>query len=67
MEMSQENPLYSYLKQRKMLFYFSFTKSQINRQNRSCLQVLGSVGGGVGCGERMQEDEYSTNTVYICM
>jgi hypothetical protein len=66
MEVSQGSSLYSYLKQTKMLFYFSFTKSQEG--------ITGSVCGaswyqkeGRCCGENVWEGEYGTNTVYTCM
>jgi hypothetical protein len=46
MEMSQGNSLCSYLKQTKMSFFFSFTKSE----NRRAEQVL-LLGGFIPVGE----------------
>jgi hypothetical protein len=39
MEMSQGNPLYSYLKQTKMSVFFFFNKTKDRGQKRSCLGV----------------------------
>jgi hypothetical protein len=63
MEMSQRNPLYSYLKQK---CFFSKT------ENRKVNQVLFGVGTSVGAGggrykESVREGEWGENTMYSCM
>jgi hypothetical protein len=65
-EMSQENSLCSYLKQPKMSFFFLLQNWRTRGQNRSCLRGLVLVGGGRDR-ERVWKDEYSANTVYVCM
>jgi hypothetical protein len=67
MEMSQGNSLCSYLKQTKMSFIFSFTKSE----NKKAEQVLPCRSWyqweGRRDGERVWEGEYSANTMYTCV
>jgi hypothetical protein len=62
-EMSQGNSLRSYLKQTKMPFYFSFTKSQNRRAEQSYL------GGRVPVGKRRRwkkgtDGAHSANAVH---
>jgi hypothetical protein len=65
MEMSRENSLCSYLKQR--CHFFSFTKLENRRED----QVL--LGAGAGTSEkgrrweRLYDGEHGTNTEYTCM
>jgi hypothetical protein len=64
-EMSQGNFLYNYLKQAKMLFFF--TKSVNRRAEQVLSGVVGISGSKGGCGERVWKDEYNANTVYMYM
>jgi hypothetical protein len=67
MEMSQGNSLCSYLKQTKMKFFFSFTKSENRRVEQVLPGGIGATGRGAGGGERVWDGEYSANTVYTCI
>jgi hypothetical protein len=66
MEMSQGDSLYGDLKQTKMSFFFSFTKSE-NRRAEQVLSGGSSINEEGGREERVREDEYGANTVYTCM
>jgi hypothetical protein len=66
MEMSQGNSLYNYLKQQQQKSLFFLLKNWKTGERTGPVWEVVPV-KEVGCGQRVQEGEYGTNTMYTCM